>query len=122
MDTTTSLRVAHAYFDAWNNHDVPAIAALFGERGTFWDNQMSEAIPMKDLKAGFDGLLASTRNLKFVLVKSFAIDTNTAVVEWIMQGEKADGTPFAIPGIDVFEVEGDQIAAARAYMNPAQLS
>ncbi|MEM7689295.1 MAG: nuclear transport factor 2 family protein [Pseudomonadota bacterium] len=122
MANSTPLETAHAYFSPWNAYDVDAIVALFGDCGTFWDNQMPSPRPMRDLAPGFHSLLASTNNLVFEVVESFAAEDGRVVVEWIMRGEKADGTPSAIPGIDVFGIKSEAIKAVRAYMNPSALS
>ena len=122
MAGPTPLEIAHSYFSSWNAHDVDAIASLFGDAGTFWDNQMPRPLPMRDLKQGFEGLIASTKDLGFDVGESFQTTDGRVAVEWVMKGTKPDGTEFAIPGIDVFEIEDATIKAARAYMNPVSLT
>ena len=71
MTALTPLEIALAYFAAWNAHDVDQIASLFGDSGTFWDNQMPEPRPMRELKPGFIGLMALTKNLTFDVCWTF---------------------------------------------------
>ena len=51
-----------------------------------------------------------------------AVDDNTIWTEWEMRGRRGDGTPHLMRGVIIFTVTGDQISAARFYLEPVETS
>jgi ketosteroid isomerase-like protein len=102
---------------ALNSHDAQQMAALFAE-----DYRSSQpAHPGREFEgrpqvlenwtAVFDGV----PDLSARLVAD-ARDGDTVWSEWDWSGTYTDGTPFAMRGVIILELRGDQIAEGRLYM------
>src|SRR3954454_24640918 len=102
---------------AFNSHDAQQMAALFAE--DYRSSQpahpgrefVGRAQVLENWTAVFDGvpdfsarLVADTR------------DGDTVWSEWDWSGTYTDGTPFAMRGVVILELRGDQIAEGRLYM------
>ena len=49
-----------------------------------------------------------------------AQDGETTWTEWRWSGTRSDGQPFAMRGVTLFEISGDQIVAGRLYLEEVE--
>jgi SnoaL-like polyketide cyclase. len=50
----------------------------------------------------------------------FSGDDRRAWCEWAWDGTRADGTPFGMRGVTIFDVAGDRITGVRFHMEPLE--
>jgi ketosteroid isomerase-like protein len=62
-------------------------------------------------------IMAKLDDFRATVVRS-AVNENSAWVEWLWQGTQADGSPGDMAGIVIHELDGDQIAHVRFYLEP----
>jgi ketosteroid isomerase-like protein len=62
-------------------------------------------------------IMAKLDDFRATVVRS-AVNENSAWVEWLWQGTQADGSPGDMAGVVIHELDGDQIARVRFYLEP----
>jgi ketosteroid isomerase-like protein len=105
---------------AVNDHDLEALVACFA------DDYRNET-PVHPAR-GFTGREQVRRNWGQILAAvpdlvaevRVAADGSTAWSEWEMRGTRVDGSPHLMRGVVIFEVRGDEAAAARFYLEPVE--
>ncbi|MEO8469367.1 MAG: nuclear transport factor 2 family protein [Chloroflexota bacterium] len=105
--------------EATNRHDLDALV------GCFADDYLSE-IPVhpsrtfrgrEQVRRNWAQILAGVPDLRSELVRS-ATNGTEVWAEWEWTGTRRDGAPHLMRGTTVLNVEGDEIAWARFYMEP----
>jgi ketosteroid isomerase-like protein len=106
---------------AINQHDLEAFVACF-------DPDYHSEEPAHPDRA-FDGqdqvrknwsqVFSSVPDIEATLLMCTA-EGETVWADWHWRGTHADGTPFAICGVTLFEVQEDRITWGRWYMEPVQ--
>jgi steroid delta-isomerase-like uncharacterized protein len=117
--------VARRYVEAWNRRSPDAIAAMFGEDGTYTDpvtNGPLRGTAIAEFAAGF---FAAFPDLEFEITSNVGTGADV-VLEWIMTGTNTGslrgllpptGKRIALPGIDMIRVSGGRIASLRGYFD-----
>ncbi len=108
---------------ATNAHDIDALVGFFAP------DYVNETPVHPD--RGFTGSEQVRRNWTQIFaavpdlvaqVTTLAQDRGHVWTEWQMSGSRGDGTPHLMRGVIIFTVEGDQITAARFYLEPVETS
>ena len=129
-DTAALADLLAAYDAGWNAHDDGSqVAALFTTDGTYEDVPAGLVLQGREEIAGYvaanftgfpDVTLTTTRT-PFGL--GFAV-RGWAAKEWVYAGTYSGeypglppgtGQPVSLPGVDILELRGDQIAHVRSY-------
>ncbi len=64
----SAMQQAEAYFNAWNEHDVAAIAGLFAEGGSYSDPNVPDGVAGEKLSAYAAATFAAFSDLSFETV------------------------------------------------------
>jgi steroid delta-isomerase-like uncharacterized protein len=124
-----AIDVARAFYDAFNRHDVDAIAAVFAEDGTLTDGAVGtisgEAIA-DYARAFFEGF----PDISWEVTTLRAIDDGLVAAEWICRGRNTGplmgsaptGRTIAVPGAEFIEIADDRVRAVRAYWDQKVLA
>jgi ketosteroid isomerase-like protein len=108
---------------ATNRRDIEALVACFAPE---YVNE-NPAHPHR----GFEGRDQVRRNWTNIFegvpdlttrVVASAVDGDEAWTEWEMRGTRRDGSAHAMAGVIIFGIRGDQIASARFYLEPVELT
>jgi steroid delta-isomerase-like uncharacterized protein len=116
-------RVAQAWIDAWNSHDVNRILACLTEDAVYEDLPLG-AINRTPAEARqfIEGSWVAFPDLRFELTAA-TITGNHGTVEWTMAGTHrgnfpglpATGLAFSVRGVSVLELSAEQIRHVRDY-------
>ena len=69
------------------------------------------------VRRNWEQILGAVPDLR-VQVERWVADGDMLWTEWSQRGTRRDGAAFEMRGVIVFELAGDQIAAARFYLEP----
>jgi len=107
---------------AMNAHDVDALVACFaGDYESEQPAHPSRAFRGSDqVRKNWEGVFAGVPDFTAELVLSAVTDDGVEVGEWCWRGTHTDSAPFAMRGVIVAGVQGDQIAWGRLYMETVE--
>ena len=106
---------------AVNDHDLDALAACFAED---YVNE-TPAHPLRgftgrsQVRANWAQIFAGVPDIRSAVLDT-VIDGERVWTEWSMAGTRRDGSAHEMAGISVFTVSGDEITAARFYLEPVE--
>jgi ketosteroid isomerase-like protein len=108
---------------AMNAHDLDAFVACFAP------NYRSEqpahpgrAFEGSDkVRENWTSVFSGVPDFHAELVLSATTDDGVEIGEWRWHGTYSDGSPFAMQGVTVMVIEGEQIASGRLYMETVEL-
>jgi ketosteroid isomerase-like protein len=108
-------------FTALNAHNLEAAAKLFHE------NYRSEQpahpgrafVGRAQMHANWEAMFAGIPDFRSEVMRTVD-DGNTTWVEWTWTGSRADGQPFRMRGVALFEVEKGLITAGRLYLEDVE--
>jgi ketosteroid isomerase-like protein len=69
------------------------------------------------VRRNWSQILGTVTDLHATVARS-CFDANAAWTEWEMSGTRADGKPFLMRGVVIFEVREGSIVSARFYLEP----
>ena len=111
-------RVVDRFNQAFNGHDVEALALLLTDDTVFEDTSP----PPDGRRIEGKGAVVEfwrqwfTRNTDAVFeAEEMIVSGNRAVVRWVYR-KLRNGQPWHLRGVDVFTVRGDKVAAKLAYV------
>ena len=117
QDLTTGA-VVDLFNQAFNRHDVDAVAALLTDDTVFEDTSPppdGQRIEGKAMVAEFwRGWFARNSDAKFE-AEEMIVSGDRAVVRWVYR-KMRNGQPWHIRGVDVFTVRDGKVAAKLAYV------
>jgi len=107
---------------AMNAHDVNAFVACFA---VDYDSEQpahpNRAFRGRDqVRKNWEGVFAGVPDFTAELMLSAVTDDAVEVGEWRWRGTHTDGSPFAMKGVIVAGLQGDQIAWGRLYMETVE--
>ena len=107
---------------AMNAHDVDALVACFAvDYESVQPAHPSRAFRGSDqVRKNWEGVFAGVPDFTAELVLFGVTDDGVEVGEWRWRGTYMDGSPFAMQGVIVAGLRGDQIAWARLYMETVE--
>lgn len=115
------VRLLEKLLDSVNAHDLDGLTNCFA------DDYVNET-PVHPPR-GFQGREQVRRNWAQIFgnvpdiraqVHRSAADGQTLWTEWEMSGTRADGDPFLMRGVVIFDITGTVISAARFYVEPVE--
>jgi ketosteroid isomerase-like protein len=116
MDTPAPLA---RLLDAVQARDPEAIGACF--RSDYRNEtpaHPSRGFTGRDqVRRNWEQILGAVPDLEARVVR-WAADGDTVWTEWSQRGTRRDGLVFEMRGVIVFELSGDEIAAARFFLEP----
>lgn len=122
MDTIrTPLASIERLQQAMNDHDLEAMTDCFQPdyQSTFPAHPSRAFRGHESMRMNWTGIFAGVPDLETTLLTA-VVDGDTVWAEWSWQGNKRDGTPFAMAGITLQGVQDGRIAWARLYMEPVE--
>ena len=138
LDAATSagasdvLKTTQQYFEAWNRRDPAAVAACFGEGGTYRDPTTGGALEGEAITAYASALWAAFPDLTFELSRA-SCEGSLVSTQWVMRGTNTGsffalsptGRSVEVRGADFFVIEGGAIQSVEGYFDsravPSQL-
>lgn len=102
---------------AINAHDLEAAAALFHKdyRSEQPAHPARAFVGRAQMHANWAAMFAGVPDFHAEVVRSAEAGITTWS-EWIWTGNRADGQPFGLRGVTLFDVEDNLITAGRLYM------
>lgn len=103
---------------AMNAHELDAFVACFAlDYQSEQPAHPSRAFRGRDqVRKNWEGVFAGVPDFTAELLLSAVTDDGVELGEWRWQGTHTDGSPFAMQGVIVAGLQGDQIAWGRLYM------
>jgi hypothetical protein len=106
---------------AMNAHDLEAAAALFQEE--YRSEQPAHPgrafVGRAQMHANWAAMFAGIPDFQAELLRSVDY-RNTTWTEWSWSGNRADGQPFQVRGVALFELKDNLITAGRLYMEDVE--
>jgi ketosteroid isomerase-like protein len=105
-----------------NAHDLDAFVACFAPdyRSEQPAHPARAFRGSEQVRRNWDGVFAGVPDFRAELLLSWVADDGVEVGEWRWRGSHTDGSPFAMDGVIVLGITGDQIAWGRLYMEPVE--
>jgi hypothetical protein len=110
--------VTNRLLAALNAHDLDAFVACFASdyRSEQPAHPGRAFEGSQKVRENWTSVFAGIPDLHARLLSSAITDDGVEIGEWQWQGTHTDGSPFAMSGVTVMGVEGDEIAWGRLYM------
>jgi limonene-1,2-epoxide hydrolase len=112
-----AMDVVERLVEATNSHDLDALVACFatGYRNETPAHPARGFVGREQVAANWRQIFAAVPDVTATITAS-AADGDTMWSEWEMRGTRGDGSAHLMRGVIVFEIDGDEIAAARFYL------
>jgi ketosteroid isomerase-like protein len=105
------------FFEAWNRHDVDALADLYAEEAVMVDPTLGAHLAGREAIRGYyRDMFAASPEARHLLLDSAAVDSRV-FMEWRFRPREGNEA-F---GVSIFTLEGERIVRDVAYWNPAAL-
>lgn len=117
--------IVQRYFLAWNEHNVSEILATLAPDGTYEDPATQGPLSGVVLEQYLAGFFAAFPDVTFEITAVCGSDDRLAV-SWLMRGTNAGplqpelpptGVSIALPGVDLFELDGEMIRSVRGFFD-----
>ena len=101
---------------------VEALQEFYTEDATMQENGQAPRIGLKKLIEHERGVMAAFKEIRTLPVKTWLIDGDNVIINWVFEFTRSDGTGFRMDELALQRWRGDRIAEERFYYDPAQLS
>ena len=101
---------------------VEALEEFYAEDATMQENGNAPRVGLKTLVAHERGVMAAFKEIRTLPVKSWLVDGDAVVINWIFEFTRTDGTRFRMDELALQRWRGDRVAEERFYYDPAQLA
>ena len=101
---------------------VEALQEFYTDDATMQENGNPPRVGLKALVAHERGVMAAFKEIRTLPVKSWLVDGDSVVIQWVFEFTRADGTRFRMDELAHQLWRGDRIAEERFYYDPAQLT
>ena len=119
MEAEAVEQLISRYNDAWNRHDLDAIAALHAPTIVFHNHTAGERIEGAAAVADhIAGIFAGWTDLAFRTERLYVRD-DFAACEWTASATAPDGRSLEWDGVDLFPIAGELIARKDVYSSSA---
>jgi steroid delta-isomerase-like uncharacterized protein len=117
------------FYGAWNQRDADALARTFVDDGTFTDPLCRSAVSGDALRAHVAAVAAALPELHFSVTRTLSAADHAAVA-WSLKAVckgaldrelTADGMPFVLEGIDLFQIAEGGIRSVRRFFERRDL-
>ena len=104
---------------AMNAHDLDAFVACFAlDYRSEQPAHPSRAFEGSDkVRENWTSVFSGVPDFNAELLLSATTDDGVEIGEWRWRGTHTDGSPFAMRGVTVMGIEGEQVAWGRLYMD-----
>jgi ketosteroid isomerase-like protein len=113
-------QLVQRFFDHFNNHDWPKMAAMYTETAEFKDPSLGKGI-VKQTRAEVVKKYADLNkifpNLRDDIVSIYPSDNNHIIVEFISRGTGLDNSTFELPICTIFTIENGLITKDFTYFD-----
>jgi len=125
VDIAALPRVVHRYFQAWNAHSPDGVLATLAPTGSYSDPTTNGPLTGEAIMRYLEGFFTAFPDVAFEAA-SAAVGGGRITVEWLMRGTNRGplraslpptGATVALPGVDVFELEGEAIRSVHGYFD-----
>ncbi|HEY6541701.1 MAG TPA: nuclear transport factor 2 family protein [Ktedonobacteraceae bacterium] len=122
LEITESLHVVHRWIDAFNQHQVSDLVALYAQDAELFDAGMKrKRRGHKEIEGWFTSRFRMTPTITYTPHAQFTSDGQIAV-QWTTRGrierllgQKWLARPFTVDGVSVFYIENGLIQKQRGY-------
>jgi limonene-1,2-epoxide hydrolase len=106
---------------AMNAHDLDAAASFFHEdyRSEQPAHPGRAFVGRAQMRANWEAMFAGIPDFHAEICRSVQ-GGDTTWTEWRWSGARSDGQAFAMRGVTLFEISGDQIVAGRLYLEEVE--
>lgn len=124
---TSMMQAFQEYKAAWNNHDVQALVAFYGNRGTL-SNPGTGKMPPQATAQWLKGFFTAIPDFKVRVVSANPISNRMLAEQWVisgtwknpfpggpLKGKQPTGKSFTVPGATFLTWQGDQIVSDTQY-------
>lgn len=101
---------------------VEALQEFYAEDATMQENGNPPRVGLKALVAHERGVMATFKEIRTLPVQSWLVDGDRAVIRWVFEFTRADGTRIRMDELAHQRWRGDRVAEERFYYDPAQLA
>ena len=101
---------------------VEALQEFYTEDATMQENGQSPRIGLQKLIEHERGVMAAFKNVRTLPVKTWLVDGDHVIINWVFEFARADGTGFRMDELALQRWRGDRVAEERFYYDPAQLT
>lgn len=117
----SSSEVVNAYFDAFNQRSVSAIAATFAPGGSYADPNVPDGVSGEALEGLCSGFIQTFPDLLFTIEREIDAGLGVIVVQWRMRAHQRgnlgtlppSGRFVDLRGTDLFTIEDGRIRSVR---------
>ena len=101
---------------------VEALQEFYSEDATMQENGQAPRIGLQRLIEHERGVMAAFKEIRTLPVRTWLIDGDRVVINWVFEFRRADGTSFRMDELALQRWRGDRVVEERFYYDPAQLS
>jgi ketosteroid isomerase-like protein len=101
---------------------VEALQEFYAEDATMQENGNPPRVGLKALVAHERGVMTAFREIRTLPVEAWLVDGDRAVIQWIFEFTRADGTRFRMDELALQRWRSNRVAEERFYYDPAQLA
>jgi limonene-1,2-epoxide hydrolase len=109
--------VVRRFCRAWSRTDAAELMAFFRDDAVYHNVMLPELRGKPAIEAGIRGFLGGWSDVEWE-IRNLAEAGDVVIAERVDRG-RANGKPFALPVVGVFELEGGKIRAWRDYFDLA---
>ena len=115
-----TVEMLEAYGDAWNRHDVDAIMAMMADDCVFMTGGGSEVEGASyrgtaEVRERFIEVWTQIPDVQFLNPQHF-VSGDRGLSQWVLKGQRSNGKPIEVAGLDLFTFRGDKIAVKDSYL------
>lgn len=126
LPRTDPVTLCRRYFDAWRQHDAPAVLTTLAPGGTYEDPTTAGPLRGEAFAASMHGLWSAFPDLDFEPGELHRVAEDTVHGEWTMKGTNhgsfhglpPTGRSVTVSGIDVIRTGPDGIRSVLGYFDP----
>lgn len=101
---------------------VEALQEFYADDATMQENGSPPCVGLRKLVEHERGVMAAFREIRTLPVKTWLVDGDYVVINWVFEFTRADGSQFRMDELALQRWRGDRVAEERFYYDPAQLA
>ena len=101
---------------------VEALQEFYADDATMQENVKPPREGLTKLVEHERGVMAAFKEIRTLPVKSWLVDGDNVVINWVFEFTRPDGTRFRMDELALQHWRGDQVVEERFYYDPTQLS
>ena len=101
---------------------VEALQEFYADDATMQENGNPPRVGLHKLVEHEQGVMAAFKEIRTLPVKTWLVDGDRVLINWVFEFTRADGTGFRMDELALQRWRGDRVAEERFYYDPAQLA